>query len=149
LDLAQAIAQKIEAEHRQHQGGTGKERDPPFAGLDEVRALGDHDAPFGIGRPHAQANEGEAGGVQDGVAHGERHLHHHDGHDVGQDVAQQHARLAVAGKARRLDEACLAAHIGLGARHTGIERKVDDGGGDHDVDHLVAERRHDAHGEHE
>ena len=64
-------------------------------------------------------------------------------------MAQQHARLAVAREARRLDEARLAPHVGLGAGDAGVEREVDDGGGDHDVDHLVAQRRHDAHGQHE
>ena len=64
----------------------GKERDPPFAGDHEGRALGDHDAPFRRRRAHAKADERQAGGVEDGVAHGERHLHHHDRHDVGQDV---------------------------------------------------------------
>jgi hypothetical protein len=64
-------------------------------------------------------------------------------------MAQHDPRLAVAGQPRRFDEARLAPHIGLGAGDAGIEREVDDGGGDHDVDHLVAQRRHDAHGEHE
>ena len=68
---------------------------------------------------------------------------------LGRTWPSSDARLAVAGQPRRLDEARLAPHIGLGAGDAGIEREVDDGGGDHDVDHLVAERRHDAHGQHE
>ena len=30
-DVAQAITEEIEAEHRKHQCGAGEERDPPFA----------------------------------------------------------------------------------------------------------------------
>ena len=59
------------------------------------------------------------------------------------------ARLAVAGEPRRLDEARVAAHVRLGAREPRIERQVDDRGREHDVLDRVAERRDDAHGEHE
>ena len=38
---------------------------------------------------------------------------------------------------RRLDEARVAPHVDLGARDAGIERQVDDRGGDDDVDHLL------------
>src|SRR6201989_1862746 len=31
-DVTQAIAEQVEAEHRDHQRGAGKERDPPLAG---------------------------------------------------------------------------------------------------------------------
>jgi hypothetical protein len=57
--------------------------------------------------------------------------------------------VAVARQPRRLDEAGLAAHVGLGPRHAGIERKVDDRGRDDDVGHRVAERGDDAHRQHE
>src|ERR1700720_3325934 len=50
-DVAQAVAEQVEAEHRDHQGDTGKQRDPPFAGHHESRAFRDHDAPFGGRRP--------------------------------------------------------------------------------------------------
>ena len=57
--------------------------------------------------------------------------------------------LAVAGEPRRLHEAGLAAHVGLGAGDAGIEREVHDRGGEHDVLHGVAERGDDAHRQHE
>src|SRR5215468_2246898 len=66
-DVAQAIAEQVEAEHRNHQREAGKERDPPFARHHEACALGDHDAPFGRRRPHAKADEGEARRIEDGI----------------------------------------------------------------------------------
>src|SRR6187455_2020433 len=63
-DVAQSIAQQVEAEHRQHQRSAGEERDPPFARDDEARTLGDHDAPFRRRRAHAKPDEGKACGVQ-------------------------------------------------------------------------------------
>src|SRR4051812_9920285 len=68
-DVAQAVAEQIEAEHRDHQRETREQCDPPFARHHEAGAFGDHDAPFGGRRPDAEADEGEAGGVEDGVAH--------------------------------------------------------------------------------
>ena len=50
---------------------------------------------------------------------------------------------------RRLHEAGLAPHIGLGAGNARVEREVHDRGGEHDVLHGVAERGDDAHGQHE
>ena len=67
----------------------------------------------------------------------------------GSTCAEQDAELAVAGEPRRLHEARLAAHVGLGAGDAGVEREVHDRGGDDDVLHGVAERRDDAHGQHE
>src|SRR5712671_5968552 len=64
-DVAQPVAQKVEAEHRQHQRGAREQGDPPFAGLDEVGAFGHHDAPLRIGRAHAEADEGQAGRIED------------------------------------------------------------------------------------
>src|SRR5262249_10740969 len=101
-DVTQAVAQEGKAEHGDHQRGAAEERHPPFARHHEGRALRHHDPPLLRGRAHAQADEGEAGGVEDGVAHGERHLHHHDRHDVGQHLAEHDAEFAVAGEPRRL-----------------------------------------------
>ena len=68
---------------------------------------------------------------------------------LGRMCTEQDAELAVAGQPRRLHEAGIAADIGLGARDAGIEREIDDRGGDDDVLHGVAERRDDAHRQHE
>src|SRR5262249_18536556 len=93
---ARPVAQKIEAEHRDHQRGAWKERDPPLARHHEGRTLRHHDPPFGSGRTHTKPDEREPRRIEDGVAHGERHLHHHDRHDVGQDLTQEDARVAIA-----------------------------------------------------
>src|ERR671934_1407026 len=103
-DIAQPIAEQVEAEHRDHQRGAGEERDPPLAGHHEGGAFRHHDSPFRRRRAHTEPDEGEPGGVEDGVAHGERHLHHQDGKHVGQDLEGQNAQIAVAREARRLDE---------------------------------------------
>src|SRR6186713_575040 len=116
-DVAQPVAQQIEAEHRDHQREAWKERDPPFARHHEGRAFGDHDAPFGGRRSDAEADERKARGVEDGVAHGQRHLHDHDRHDIRQHMAEQDAEFAVAGEPRGLHEARLAPHVGLGTGH--------------------------------
>src|SRR4051794_15014315 len=56
-DVAQAVAEQVEAEHRDHQCQAGKQRDPPFARHHERGAFGDHDAPFGGRRPDAETDE--------------------------------------------------------------------------------------------
>src|ERR1700733_1254950 len=55
--VAQAVAEKIEAEYRNHQSETREGRVPPFARNHELRAFRHHDAPFRRRRPHAQANK--------------------------------------------------------------------------------------------
>src|SRR5580704_7897948 len=44
--IAQAVAEQVEAEHRDHQRAAGKERHPPLAGNDVGGAFRDHDAPL-------------------------------------------------------------------------------------------------------
>src|SRR5258708_38124289 len=56
-DVAQAVAEQIEAEHRDHQREAREQCDPPFARHHEARAFGDHDAPLGGRRPNAEADE--------------------------------------------------------------------------------------------
>ena len=140
---------QIEAEHRDHQGDAGKERDPPFARHDEGGAFGDHDSPFGGRRSHAEPDERQTRGIEDRIAHGERHLHHQDRKHIGEHLKAEDAKFAVAGEPRGFDKARFAPHVGFGARDPRIERKVHDRGREHNVLHGVAERGDDAHGEHE
>src|SRR3954451_23485249 len=51
-DVAQAVAEQVEAEHRDHQRKAVKQRDPPLTGDHEAGAFRDHDAPFRDRRPH-------------------------------------------------------------------------------------------------
>src|SRR5882757_2093484 len=60
-DVAQTVAEQVEAEHRDHQREPREQRDPPFAGDHETRAFRDHDAPFGGRRTYAEADERQAG----------------------------------------------------------------------------------------
>src|SRR5580698_4615136 len=43
--IAQAVAEQVEAEHRDHQRAAGKKSDPPLAGNNVGRALRHHDPP--------------------------------------------------------------------------------------------------------
>src|SRR5215207_3528762 len=52
-DVAKAVAEQVETEHRDHQRQPREQRDPPFARHHEAGALRDHDAPFRGRRPHA------------------------------------------------------------------------------------------------
>src|SRR5436305_1644296 len=56
-DIAQSVAEQVEAEHRDHQRSAGKERDPPFARDHEGGAFRHHDPPFRRGRSHAKPDE--------------------------------------------------------------------------------------------
>src|SRR6266436_8701899 len=56
-DIAETIAEQVEAEHRDHQGQAREQRDPPFARDHEARAFRDHDAPFRGRRPHPEPDE--------------------------------------------------------------------------------------------
>src|ERR1700694_4733438 len=94
-DVAQTVAEQVEAEHRDHQRKAGEQCDPPFARDHEARALRNHDAPFRGRRPDAEPDERHPGGVEDRGAHGQRHLHDHDRHDVRQDVHQENPEFAV------------------------------------------------------
>src|ERR1700754_2521859 len=70
-DVAQAVAEQVEAEHRDHQRKPRKQRDPPFARYHEARAFRDHDAPFSGRRTHAKPDERQPGSVEDRIAHGQ------------------------------------------------------------------------------
>src|ERR1700733_3013163 len=76
--IAQTIAEQVEAYLRARERPAGKESHPPLAENDVGRALRHHDSPFGRRRLDAEPDERQAGGIEDGVAHGQRHLHHHD-----------------------------------------------------------------------
>ena len=103
----------------------------------------------GVGGRTPRPMKRQAGGVEDRPAHVQAHLHHRRRQDVGEQVHGEDAHVAVARQPRRLDEAGAAPHVGLGARDADVERQVDDRRGQHDVAHRVAQRRDDAHRQHE
>src|ERR1700761_2211519 len=55
--VAQAVAEQVEAEHRDHQRRAGKERDPPLSGNDVGGALRHHDPPLRRWRLDAKSDE--------------------------------------------------------------------------------------------
>src|SRR3954453_4963298 len=81
-DVAQAVAEQVEAEHRDHQRQPRKQRDPPLARHHEAGAFRDHYAPFRGRRPLPETDERQASGLKDGVTDDRRHLLDHDRHDV-------------------------------------------------------------------
>src|ERR1700722_19377244 len=94
--VAQAVAEQVEAEHCDHQRQAGEERVPPFPRHHEGRALRHHDAPFRRRRTHAEPDERQAGGIEDGVAHGQRHLHDQDRGHVRQDLEGEDTPVGIA-----------------------------------------------------
>src|ERR1700686_3561726 len=71
-DIAQAVAEQVEAEYRDHQRKPGKQRDPPFARDHEAGAFRHHDAPLRCRRPHPETDERQSGSIEDRIAHGQR-----------------------------------------------------------------------------
>jgi len=64
-NVAQAVAQQVEAEHRRHQRQAGEEPTSHHSPVEmKRRAFRDHDAPFGRRRLDAEADEGQAGRVE-------------------------------------------------------------------------------------
>src|SRR5256885_16473271 len=73
-DVAQAVAQKIEAHHDEEDGKARGQGGPPGLGQEFPR-LGDHASPFRCRRRGAEAEEAERAGSQDGKAHADRGAH--------------------------------------------------------------------------
>ena len=64
---AQLVAQQGEKQHHSHQGQTGEHRQPPLASGEIAHALRQDDPDGGLLRRQAEAQEGDAGLVEDGV----------------------------------------------------------------------------------
>ena len=60
--IAQAVAQHVQGKDGQHDGQAGEGQHPPVV-ADILAGGGEHRAPLGYGRLHAEADEAEAGGV--------------------------------------------------------------------------------------
>src|SRR5262249_52988687 len=84
-DVAQPVADQVEAHDRQGDGEPGGRRVPP--GLrQELARLGDGPAPFGRGWRRPEPEEAERGGGQDRESHADRRAHDDRRGDVGQHV---------------------------------------------------------------
>jgi len=92
-DVAQTVADQVEREHGEHDGETGKDRDPG-RGLEVRAALVEHVAPRRRRRLRRQSEIGQRGldenrlRQRDGALHDERRDH------VGQDVLERDGHTA-------------------------------------------------------
>src|SRR5439155_9100080 len=131
--LAQAVADEVEAEDRDH------DRDPRDEGeerrrLEVVVHVGEHRPPLGRGRVlRAEAEEAEAGDVDDRRGHGERALDDHGRDRVREDVREEDHRPPHADRARGEHEVVLALRQHRATEQAGEDRDVHDADRDHDL----------------
>src|SRR5215471_2968120 len=89
-DIAQAVAQKIEAHHDQENGKARRQRGPPGLGQ-ELARFGDHAAPLRRRRRGAETEETKRAGSEDRETHADGGAYDDRRHDVGQHVRQHDA----------------------------------------------------------
>src|SRR5499426_3928262 len=106
--VAQAVAQQVEAEHREHDRCARKAEDPPGAAREVLVRIGEHRAPLGSRWLGAESEEAEGGGLEDCERDRERRLYYQWRQAVGHDVAREHAPGATAEASGRHDELLLA-----------------------------------------
>ena len=87
-DVAQPVADEVDADDDQQQRDAGKHRHPVAAGEQVIIAVGDQQAERGLGDRHADAEEGERRLQRDGVGD----LHRRDDDQRRQAVGQQMPR---------------------------------------------------------
>ena len=92
--------------------------------------LTQHRAEVGLRRLRAEAEEAEAGGLQDHPSHGGRHGDDDDRQDVGQKLGQDDPGVPHARKPRGVDEFAAREANGDAANIPGKEGHVDGGHGD-------------------
>ena len=83
--LPYLLPQGGEQRHHPHQGQTGKQGQPPPAGGEVAHALGEDHPDGGLLRGQAEAQEGDAGLVEDGVGE----LEDQPGEKLGQQVGEE------------------------------------------------------------
>src|SRR6478672_7583524 len=101
-DIAQAVAQQVEAHHDEEDGKPGRQGRPPGLGQ-ELARLRDHAPPFRSRRRRAEAEEAQRAGGQDGEAHADGSPHDDRRHHVRQHMQQDDPPSRYAERYRRLD----------------------------------------------
>src|SRR5580698_6860324 len=102
-EVAQPVAQKVEAHDRDQDGEAGEGRIPP--GARQVgAAFGDGEAPVGRRRRRAHAQKPQDGGDQDCEAEADGGAHDHRRQGVGQDMQEDDAAGTGADAAQGIDE---------------------------------------------
>src|SRR6185437_11747075 len=102
--VAERVADEVERDARDDDREARRINQPPVvrAGLNVLQPPGQHVAPVGRGRLHAQAEEAQAGQDDDRVGHRERALHDDRADRVGHDVAHDRPGAAAADDLDRL-----------------------------------------------
>ena len=116
--IAQPVTEKTEAEHDDKDREAREGRVPP-AFRQVLAALGDGEAPVGIGRRRADAEEAEHRQRQDREPHAGRGANDDRRGDIGQDVQGQDAEPACAEALERVDEQGASAPAGSRSRRCG------------------------------
>ena len=141
--VAQAVAEKIEGEHREEDGDDGEDR--RMRRRHEVGAgLVEHRAPFGHRRLRAESEEGERRRRDDRSTDAHREVDEDDGDRPGEDVPHEQHRLTDAEALR-----CLDVGLGLQGKHaraheSGEGRNRKNRHGRNDVRESAAQNRHGA-----
>src|SRR2546423_1438397 len=131
--LAQTVADQVEAEHREDDRDARDDREERGR-LEVVVHVREHRSPFGGRRVlRTEAEEAEAGDVDDRRRHRERPLDDHGRDRVGKDVREQDRAPAYAHRTRREDEVVLPLRQDRPAKQARGEREVHDADGDHDL----------------
>src|SRR5918912_1013736 len=143
--LAQPVADQIEAQNRTDDHHSGKHGNPPLAGVDVLRALGDEDTPFRRRRVNAQSQETESGRIQYGPAQAQCGLDDGRSQAVGQQVIGQNPQRTVADAYRRVRVLGFTGFDHLAAHNADKVRGVSDRHGRHNIGHGVPQHRRQAY----
>src|SRR3954451_14308388 len=143
-DVAQPVAEEVDAEDDDHDREAGEDRHPHA--LVDVRAGGgEHVAPGGLGRLRSETEERERRLAEDRRREVHRRQHDEGGDDVGNQVPEHDPQSSASGRARRFDE-WKAHHLEHGGAYDSSERRDDDHA---DCDHRVSPVRAEEAGVHD
>src|SRR6266567_1425439 len=144
--VAEPIAQEVQAEARQGEGHPGEEADPERL-ADHVLAARDDIAPGRHIRRHAHAQEAQDGLGENRVGEDEAALDEERADTVGEDVTQRDRRIFASQGARSLDVVELADRQHGAPDEHGRARHVDDREREDHVPHPGSAHRHESNGE--
>jgi hypothetical protein len=138
--IADAVAQQVDAHDHQEDHHTGDDRDVR-RGDQQLAPFAEHRTEVRVGRLRAETEEGEARGLQDHPADGGGDGDDDDRQHVGQHLGQQDAEVRLAGQARRIDELAPGEAESDAAYVAREEGDVDDGDGEEGVQQARPQRR--------
>ena len=152
--FAQRIPEQVEPDHRDGNGQTREQQQPPFAAEDELAGLGQHDPPARIRRLHAEPDEAQAG-LGEHAARGEKSRpHRHHGQAVGQNVTHHQREVPDPLDAPGANVVRHRFRCRHRVHHPGETRDVEDAQHEHDLDFVgdgeraEGDRLHPEHPDH-